>query len=905
MTLHDKHGPALKSGDQVNHKVFGRGIVELDRGSTVLIRFERGFQECPRDTVSQVLTPLQAIQSGHWPSMDETVARLQALTIRSVNDMWGVFSRSRIELLPHQLWVCRRVLENWPARWLVADDVGLGKTIEAGLILMPLLARRRVKRLLILTPASLVEQWQHRMRTMFDIRLARYMPEADTPRADFWGTQSYVVASLETLRADHRGRHQRLLDSDPWDLLLVDEAHRLNADEQSGPTLGYKLVHAMTEADRVESMVFFTGTPHRGKDFGFLSLLRLLRPDLFDSRTALSSQLPLLREVMIRNNKQDVTDLEGRKLFQQPKVSASTYTYSPEETRFYDMLTEFISTGRAYASSLTNRTNQRAVMLVLIAMQKLASSSVAAIRKAIERRLERLNLNPSQLSNAEPTLTLSYDQAEEEGDTDALAVLEEEVAGEAIDVRLMEDEARELRSLLDAAVQIKSETKISTLIEGLKNRMAGRSVLFFTEYKATQALLMSALHHTFGDGCVAFINGDERIDGVLDAKGAIRSYKANREEAAGKFNSGQVRFLVSTEAGGEGIDLQEKCHTLVHVDLPWNPMRMHQRVGRLNRYGQRQQVEVVTIRNPDTVESRIWALLNRKIERINAALANVMDRPEDMLELVLGMTSPSLYREVFSSADEVPRESLEKWFDQKTSRFGGQDAVETVRALVGNCARFDFHSVSSQLPQVDLPDLRTFFVQMLNINRRIVRVGDDGSVTFKTPEAWLKDVAVRTTYDGMVFHRHAAHAKEASRVLGLGHKVMDAAIEQAMELTASVARVPASRFAGPVLVFQVNDRVTEREGTVNFQIRGVELNPEGLEPRVLLKDWQLLQRLNTLADARAPRDGDLPLRLDSAAMQIAAEQAGQVVLQQIRVDVPAFRFPQVELVGVLWPSKDA
>jgi len=137
----------------------------------------------------------------------------------------------------------QKVLESWPTRWLVADDVGLGKTIEAGLILMPLLSKGIVKRFLILCPASLVEQWQQRLRTMFDIRCAQYVTQADTERADFWGTHNQVVARLDTIKLDRKGRHDRLFDSEPWDLVMVDEAHHLNADEDTGFTLGYRVVN--------------------------------------------------------------------------------------------------------------------------------------------------------------------------------------------------------------------------------------------------------------------------------------------------------------------------------------------------------------------------------------------------------------------------------------------------------------------------------------------------------------------------------------------------------------------------------------------------------------------------------------------------------------------------------------
>src|SRR5262249_52549414 len=160
-----------------------------------------------------------------------------------------------------------------------------------------------------------------------------------------------------------------------------------------------------------------------------------------------------------------------------------------------------------------------------------------------------------------------------------------------------------------------------------------------------------------------------------------------REDAAEQFTEGRVRFLVSTEAGGEGIDLQERCHSLMHVDLPWNPMRLHQRVGRLNRYGQTERVEVITLRNPHTVQARIWEKLNEKIQSIMLAFGHLMEEPEDLLQMVLGMTSSALFRELFAEVPEVPAESLSAWFDQKTATFGGQDAIEAVKEIVGNCDR--------------------------------------------------------------------------------------------------------------------------------------------------------------------------------------------------------------------------
>lgn len=890
---------AYGANDQVYSERFGIGSVLLDNGPTVIVRFGHGIEECERSKLRRVLTPLQSVTSGEWHPPLEVITKVQAEAIQSVNDTWGVFALSRIALLPHQLWVCRHVVETWPTRWLVADDVGLGKTIEAGLILSALLSRGAVSRILILCPASLVDQWIHRLRTMFDIRFTRYTAESDTPRADFWNTHNQVVASLQTLRADHRGRHERLFESEPWDILIVDEAHHLNADEKSGPTLGYRLVQQLVEERLVRSEVFFTGTPHRGKTFGFLSLLSLLRPDLFNAQESLGQQLPHLCEVMIRNNKQNVTDLKGQRLFKPPIVTSETFAYSAPEDRFYSMLTEFILSGKAYASSLGSQ-DSRAVMLVLIAMQKLASSSVAAIRRALKGRLARILEGREQLDELRHRLA-RYEELEQLGAGDETSELEEQIAELSAELRLMENEVPRLEQLIAVAELVKEETKIAKIISILRAEFVNRPVLFFTEYKATQSLLMSALIREFGNACVTFINGDNRADEVVDEAGKERSIYEDREAAAERFTSGEVRFLISTEAGGEGIDLQEQCHTLIHVDLPWNPMRLHQRVGRLNRYGQHQQVEVMTLRNPDTVESIIWDRLNQKIRSITLALGQVMDEPEDLLQLVLGMTSPSFFREVFAEAHTVPRRSLGDWFDQKTARFGGRDAIETVRDLVGNSVTFDFQQVSSQLPRVDLPALRSFVVTMLTLNGRRSQDDSDG-LSFITPEVWLDEPGIRRRYHRMVFDRQDQSKDAAQRILGVGHRVVDHAIRQAKASSASIAALPAQSLGSPIFAFRISDRVTSESRVVRSIVAGIELDLTGKQSDVLLRDWELLARLNELADDRRGKRTSATEPVDASIVEELFDRAGKILENQLeQLELP-FLIPYVEGLAILWPS---
>jgi len=654
-------------------------------------------------------------------------------------------------------------------------------------------------------------------------------------------------------------------------------------------------------------MIFFTGTPHRGKNYGFLALLGLLRPDLFNPREPLMQQLPRLREAVIRNNKQSVTDLLGRRLFQPPSVTSETYAYSPEEALFYEMLTEFILTGKAYASTL-GASDRRLVILVLIAMQKLASSSVAAIRRALRKRLERLVAQRQQLGEVKRRFALrleqlgtQYSSLESYGRDDELSRLEEELATLAAGARLMEDEEPRLRELLEAAEHVRRETKTEKILSLVESRFTDRSILFFTEYKATQSLLMSELIHRFGEGCVAFINGDSRADEVVGHDGQARSIHQTREDAAELFNGGRVRFLISTEAGGEGIDLQEQCHSLVHVDLPWNPMRLHQRVGRLNRYGQKERVEVITLRNPDTVEARIWDRLNEKIENIMLAFGHIMAEPEDLLQMVLGMTSPALFRELFAEASHVPAESLSTWFDQKTATFGGRDVIATVKEIVGNCDRFDFQTVGKDVPPVDLPDLRPFVEAMLVQNRRRPRRGEDGSLSFKTPESWLQEVGVRSTYDSLVFDRNLRGKDAVQRIVGVGHKVLDQALCQALEESVYVTSVRSVALGQPLIIARVNDRVTGSGAPVRSVVVGVERSDQdGGWTR--LRDWEVVRRLNEVVSTMGTRRKSCAPPDDRMQVTSALESAERFIKAEVpKLDLD-FRVPTVEVLAMLWPG---
>lgn len=827
----------------VHHPEHGSGQVIVDSGEITVVRFGASIQQVLRADLSEARSLERALATGTLDASADTLLRAMALSIRSVNDQWGVFSRSRVQLLPHQLWVCHKVNRTWPFRWLVADDVGLGKTIEAGLVLMPLIASGRIRRLLVLAPAKLVPQWQKRLKDMFDIRMQVYDRAVDTPQIDFWDTANLVVASVHTLRSevkDGRAEGSRFLAADPWDAVVVDEAHHLHADERMGETRSFQLLRAMEERRRINSLLLFTGTPHRGKDYGFLSLLSLLRPAEFGPDKDLDEQLAKLPEVMIRNNKATVTDLHGQRLFTPVSVTTREYHFSEEEEAFYRTLSDFIIDGRAYASTLDGRA-QSARMLLLIALQKLAASSIAAIRNALAKRREKL-AEVAERARAVPVAS-GWDDDEDATLDDRAR--EDELAWSKLLAELMDDEVARLDELLALAQPIVRERKIDRLVDLIEGELPpNEPVLLFTEYKATQALVVDALHARFGQGCCAFINGDERLDDIALAGGRRGPKSWKRDAAADAFNRGDVRFLVSTEAAGEGIDLQERCATLVHVDMPWNPMRLHQRVGRLSRYGQTRPVQVFILRNPDTVEARIWDLLNAKLERIQRALDEAMDEREDIGQLVIGMTGSGTFERLFANGQMPRREGLEQWFDREAATIGGEDLVSKVKTMLGSVTRFDFAQVGANLPKVDLPDLERFFTMTMEANSRRPMRREDG-LEVLTPAAWeADDYAIRDRYAGLVFDRNAKLGRDrsAARLVGVGHPLFDRALREGENREGVLAT--CQRLEQPLLIVSIEDAVTGQGHSVTRIVAGAWRDDSGKAH--VLRDWQLLQRLNGL-----------------------------------------------------------
>lgn len=264
------------------------------------------------------------------------------------------------------------------------------------------------------------------------------------------------------------------------------------------------------------------------------------------------------------------------------------------------------------------------------------------------------------------------------------------------------------------------------------------------------------------------------------------------------------------------------------------------------------------------------------------------------------MTSPKLFREVFSEASAVPTETLSSWFDQKTVTFGGRDMLDAVRDLVGHCAHFDFQEMSERIPKVDLPALRPFFLAMLALNNRRPQESQHG-LSFKTPEEWLTVPAVRSSYTDMVFSRSPEASSDSERVLGFGHAVFHEAVRQARQFPASVTAVPTAILPLPLIVFRVSEQVTSTGATVRSVVAAVTFEKSG-EPLVV-SDWQLIARLNEILDRRTFRRDPAAVPSGSIAeIDEGIRQAEAVVRAKMQqLDIP-FIVPEIHLLAVLSPS---
>jgi SNF2 family DNA or RNA helicase len=525
--------------------------------------------------------------------------------------------------LPHQIRALSRAITDNRVRYLLADEVGLGKTIEAGLILRELKLRGLIKRVLVVAPKGLVTQWVSEMHVHFgekfrlilpdDLKvLKRIVPAVTSGPGESsgaeqtghfdnaWRAFAQVVVPMDSVKPlDRRQgwtseqvdeynqeRYENLISAG-WDLIIIDEAHRLGGSTDQ--VARYKLGQGLSEA--APYLLLLSATPHQGKTDAFHRILSLIDPREFPDTKSISRDR--VKPYVIRTEKRNAIDAEGKPLFKSRSTQLVPVCWGERHRgqRFlYEEITKYVREG--YNQAIKEKRNYIGFLMIL--MQRLVVSSTCAICATLERRLNVL---------AEPEIdsgSLSPFSEDELGDLDGQEQIE--TIGSA-HFSALKNERTEVESLLEIAARCEHsgpDAKAEALLDWIYRFQAEESdpelkILIFTEFIPTQEMLYTFLvERGFSVVC---LNGSMEME--------------ERKQVQNEF-AGNARILISTDAGGEGLNLQF-CHIVINYDIPWNPMRLEQRIGRVDRIGQTNIVRAINLVFEDSVEYRVRRVLEQKL----------------------------------------------------------------------------------------------------------------------------------------------------------------------------------------------------------------------------------------------------------------------------------------------------
>lgn len=533
---------------------------------------------------------------------------------------------SNVEPLPHQITaVYESMLPRQPLRFVLADDPGAGKTIMAGLYIRELIMRADARRILIVSPGSLVEQWRDELFEKFglEFRVFSRELEAASPTGNAFSDHDQVIARLDQL-----ARNEELQDklcSENWDLVIFDEAHKLSAHfygQKLEKTGRYKFAERIGAHTR--HLLLMTATPHNGKEEDFQLFLGLLDSDRFYGKFRDGVHKVDTSDLIRRMVKEELVKFDGTPLFPERRAYTVNYKLSDIEVELYELVTHYVTTEMGKADKLDGK-RRGSVGFALTALQRRVASSPQAIFQSLNNRRDRLDkrLRESRLSARGQEL-LAVDLGEAPEDDDDLNATEQEELEEALvdqataamTVAELEDEIRILGELIEKAREVVlsgNDRKWDELSKILQNdartrdadgRM--RKLIVFTEHRATLDYLQ------------------QRITGVLGSPEAVvtihgGTHRDERRKVQARFRSDKaVRVLLATDAAGEGVNLQN-ANLMVNYDLPWNPNRLEQRFGRIHRIGQQEVCHLWNIVANETREGDVYYRLLTKIETISDA----------------------------------------------------------------------------------------------------------------------------------------------------------------------------------------------------------------------------------------------------------------------------------------------
>jgi superfamily II DNA or RNA helicase len=741
-----------------------------------------------QDKLTVALTGSRAFDAN--TSDFKLVAEAQRITLAGLFDPMLAVATSDVRPLPHQIRaVYGELLPRTPLRFLLADDPGAGKTIMAGLYVKELLLRDDVRQCLIVAPGGLVEQWQDELFFKFGLRfdlLTNQLIDANV-NLNVFETKPLLIARMDQL-SRNEGLQTQLKETE-WDLIIVDEAHRMGAHYFGGKlekTKRFQLGELLGRITR--HLLLMTATPHSGKEEDFQLFLTLLDRDRFEGKNTKTADTS---GIMRRMVKEDLLTFEGKKLFPERRAETVPYELTELEYSLYKQVTGYVREGMNRADRVGGK-RKNTVGFALTVLQRRLASSPEAIYRSLCRRTERLERKKQEILNGtytetEPTIDLegldaddyNYEQIEE---------LEEELLDAATAAQTVEELDAELLELVDltkAAKQVRDSgtdrkwTELSQILqdEALTIDSDGwpRKLIIFTEHCDTLDYLAGRIRSLLGKpNAVQAIHGGVRR---RERRMITEEFTKNRD----------CQILLATDAAGEGLNLQA-AHLMVNYDLPWNPNRIEQRFGRIHRIGQEEVCRLWNIVASNTREGDVFVRLLSKIEEQRKAYGGrVFDVLGEaftehplrnlLLDAIRYGEQPEVRAKMHEVIDHQVADGLKELLDE--------------RALASDhLADADLAKLRAAMDEARARRLQPHYIE-LAFKAAFARLGgriakrERGRYEIANVPAQLrasKYQPIATKYDRVAFDLEHVHPDERARadLLAPGHPLHDAVMDEAI-----------------------------------------------------------------------------------------------------------------------------
>jgi SNF2 family DNA or RNA helicase len=840
--------PEIQPGLKVDHPELGEGVVvsrETTGYVTVFFR-EAGERQVPPDSLQPAADRYDRIIAHMASASPDRVERIW-LAIEAEElpfmESAATLTSAKIDLLPHQVVLVHRVANARPKRFLIADEVGLGKTIEAALVLRELSSRGELQRAMMVVPAGLVENWRRELNDVFNLDFEVFGSEGDVTdrKSNAFARHNRLIVSVDTLK--RRSRVKKLLEAPSWDLVVFDEAHHLSVYRNGNKvkkTENFKLAEALR--DHCRDLLLLSATPHQGDHFRFWMLIRLLSPDLFEDERDMVDNRYRLNAVVIRRTKADACAQDGSPLFARRMVHTEGFILSEKEKTFYNALLDYLRDGYNCAAQKGNK--GRALGFVMTIFQKIAASSFAAIKATLQRRLLMLTIQEAierdelldvdgrnkaleearliiheiqaihfdtvgnaqvdqvladakvQLLKKRSEAELFVTTAESYSDTELEAAAGEESAAMLVTLSLPQERKRiaDLLAKFPNGVESKTEM-LSHALQQIWQHNPDEKVVVFTTYLGTVETIKRHLENIFpGKGIDVLKGGDH------GAKTAAQR-RFRRKDGP--------KVLVCTAAGREGINLQF-ARILFNYDLPWNPMDLEQRIGRIHRYGQESTAQIYNLVAADTIEGQIFLLLEEKLHDIAQALGKTDEQgqiAEDLLTQVLGQLSSSL------SYDRLYQEALD---DPALKRTRQEIEVAMTNASLARQVVFELFQ---DLERFNLGDYTRFddegrgMLRLIDFMSRAARLS--GWRFAREDETQWSLVSNGESTIQFTTDRDRAIQDENLQMLGLEHPVIRKEMDRYANLDhanlAVVGRLAGIQEGGLLTFWKVNTQTKDRQ----------------------------------------------------------------------------------------------